>query len=92
MDINLSDLIRLASDLYSENCCKYILKQVLTNLNQLHSRNMVLGNVNSYRVFTSEDGTVKFNYCGYVSRLIKEKTAREAKYGSFTSIAPELIQ
>ena len=53
---------------------------------------MVLGNVNSYRVFTSEDGTVKFNYCGYVSRLIKEKTAREAKYGSFTSIAPELIQ
>ena len=91
MDIRLSDLIRIASDFYSENCCKYILKQVLTTLDQLHSRNVIHGNVNTDRVYTGEDGVVKFNYCGYVARLIKEKTDREAKYGSFTSIAPELI-
>ena len=58
----------------------------------LHGQDLIHGNIVSDQIFTSKFGSVKLEFNGYLAKLTREKTFRETKYGSFGSLAPELLK
>lgn len=92
MDDALTSIIENMQDKYSENCCKFILKQSLLGLKHLHAQHIVHRDIKSDNILIDARGVIKLADFGYSAQLTKEKDVRSTKYGTYAWMAPELIE
>jgi serine/threonine protein kinase len=77
---------------YSENVCKYILRQTLLGLQYLHARHIIHRDIKSDNILIDKEGGVKLADFGYSAQLTTERDARSSKVGTVCWMAPELIK
>lgn len=92
MDDALTPVIARMRNVYSENCCKYILKQTLLGLQYLHARHIIHRDIKSDNILVDKSGQVKLADFGYSAQLTTERDARSSKVGTVCWMAPELIK
>ena len=88
----LTEFIQRMRSTYSENSCKYILRQTLLGLQFLHQRHIIHRDIKSDNILIDEEGSVKLADFGYSAQLTTERDARSSKVGTVCWMAPELIK
>lgn len=92
MDFALTPIIEVMQNTYTENCCKYILRQTLLGLKFLHDKHIVHRDIKSDNILADSNGEVKLADFGYSAQLTQERDARSSKVGTVCWMAPELIK
>lgn len=92
MDDALTPFIAKMRNSYSENACKYILRQTLLGLHYLHERHIIHRDIKSDNILVDKQGQVKLADFGYSAQLTTERDARSSKVGTVCWMAPELIK
>lgn len=92
MDDALTPIIAKMRNIYSENVCKYILRQTLLGLQYLHARHIIHRDIKSDNILIDRAGQVKLADFGYSAQLTMERDARSSKVGTVCWMAPELIK
>lgn len=75
-----------------ESVIAYILKEILTGLDSLHSRRQLHRDLKSDNILLSLNGDVKIADFGFAIQLTKEILNRKSLVGTPAWMAPELIQ
>ena len=88
----MTEFIQRMRSTYSENSCKYILRQTLLGLQFLHQRHIIHRDIKSDNILIDEEGSVKLADFGYSAQLTTERDARSSKVGTVCWMAPELIK
>ena len=65
MDDALTQIINKMRDAYSENVCKFILRQTLLGLQYLHQRHIIHRDIKSDNILVDKKGNVKLADFGY---------------------------
>ena len=92
MDDALTSVIAKMRANYSENACKYVLRQTLLGLQYLHTRHIIHRDIKSDNILVDKQGQVKLADFGYSAQLTTERDARSSKVGTVCWMAPELIK
>jgi len=92
MDDALTPIIAKMLTVYSENCCKYILRQSLLGLHYLHQKHIIHRDIKSDNILVDKSGQVKLADFGYSAQLTQERDVRSSKVGTVCWMAPELIR
>ena len=77
---------------YSENACKYVLRQCLLGLEVLHAKHVIHRDIKSDNILADSEGNVKLADFGYSAQLTSEREARSSRVGTVCWMAPELIK
>ena len=92
MDCALTPVISECQDTYSENSCKYVLRQTLLGLKYLHDQHIIHRDIKSDNILCDVNGEVKLADFGYAAQLTSSRDARITKVGTPAWMAPELIK
>ena len=65
MDYALTPIIEEMQDGYTENCCKYILRQSLLGLKHLHEQHIIHRDIKSDNILVDSSGEIKLADLGY---------------------------
>lgn len=77
---------------YSENACKYVLRQCLLGLQAMHQRHVIHRDIKSDNILADGNGNVKLADFGYSAQLTSEREHRTSRVGTVCWMAPELIK
>ena len=92
MDDALTPLIARMHTTYTENCCRYVIRQTLLGLHYLHQKHIIHRDIKSDNILVDKEGQVKLADFGYSAQLTQQRDARSSKVGTVCWMAPELIK
>ena len=92
MEDAITPLIANLKTNYSENSCKYVLRQCLLGLKALHEKHVIHRDIKSDNILIDAQGNVKLADFGYSAQLTTEREQRTSRVGTVCWMAPELIK
>ena len=88
---SLTNFVNENAESLPENVCAYILRQVLSGLDFLHSKGIIHRDLKSDNILYNHKGEIKLADFGFATQMTKNKVGSNEQVGTAHWMAPELI-